>query len=249
MDERLPDLLGCTADDSLLDAGPDTLPADIGRPEPVPRSTARARLVGVGVALTGVTLLGGVALVALSAVELISGSVALAIGALVLGLVLAGTHWGWVHVAEATADALEGRQRRKLLAHRERWLRAIEPYARYEVSTGVAPDGSIEIVRACYSPVRCANDRFRFERAIERRELQEAERASAAVVERAEQLRNEAALDTERERRRYEELRDAHRAAALAGTDERDRLAALRAASEALSERINANLREPPVQG
>ena len=42
-------------------------------------------------------------------------------------------------------------------------------------------------------------------------------------------------------------MRDAYDRAALANADEQERLAAVRAASEALSEQINANLRNPPL--
>jgi hypothetical protein len=249
MAEPPADLAGCRADEALLDAEPEQLPADIGRPETMPPGRARARLVGVGVALTGGTLLGGIALAVLGVIELVSGSAGLGAAGLALGVAMVGTHWGWVHVAEATADGIERRREGELRTRRERWLAAVEPYARYEVSTRTAPDGSIEIVRVCHRPVRHGRGRFRFERTIDRRELHSADAPGAVVVERAEQLRREAALDTERERRRYEELHSAERAALLAAGDERDRQTARRAASAALSEQINANLREPPLEG
>lgn len=249
MDERPDNLVGCLADDSLLDAGEDQLPADIARPEPPAPSRARSRLVALGIALTLTTLLGGIGLLVAGVVALIGGSAAVGIGALAVGALLVATHWGWVHVAEVSANGLEQRAHRACSTRRERWLAAVEPYARYEVSTAVTSDGSIEIVRSAYRPVGCGNHRFRFERTVEQRERHRADEPAAAVTERAEQLRRQAALATDRERRGYEELRATQRAAALAGTDEQQLLAAQRAASEALSERLNANLRQPPLEG
>ena len=45
----------------------------------------------------------------------------------------------------------------------------------------------------------------------------------------------------------YETAHDAYERALLANADEQERVAAVRAASEALSERINSNLRDPPL--
>jgi hypothetical protein len=67
------------------------------------------------------------------------------------------------------------------------------------------------------------------------------------VTERAELLRRQAAQDTARERERYEAAHDAYEQAMLENADEQERLAAARAASQALSEQINTNLREPPL--
>ena len=67
------------------------------------------------------------------------------------------------------------------------------------------------------------------------------------MAERAELLRREAAADTDRERQRYEVAADAYETALLNADDEQERRAARRAASEALSQQINANLRDPPL--
>jgi hypothetical protein len=67
------------------------------------------------------------------------------------------------------------------------------------------------------------------------------------VTERAELLRRDAARETERERERYEIAADAYETALLEQGDEQERLAARRAAAAALSEQINANLRDPPL--
>ena len=74
-----------------------------------------------------------------------------------------------------------------------------------------------------------------------------ADEPAAAVTERAESLRREAALDTERERERYQIAADAYESALLDDADEQQRLLAQRAASEALSNQINSNLRDPPL--
>jgi hypothetical protein len=226
-----------------------SLPQSVGRPEPMPPpSRARARVVGIGATLTGVTLLIGIALVVAGIVDAIASSVgALAISAVVVGALLVGTHWGWVHVAEVTGEALEHRRDREVVDRRQLWLEQIQPYTRYDVTTTVDDDGSIRIVRARYEPVAAGERGFTFSRLLELEEVHSAEEPGAAVAERAELLRREAAADTERERHLYEVAADAYETALLNRDDEQQRRAAQRAASEALSEQINANLREPPL--
>ena len=246
-DAEANELVGRVADDSLLGDGA-KLPLAVGRPEPIPPSRARGRLVGVGATLTGVTLILGVGLAVFAAIELILGGVhLLGIGALALGLGLAGTHWGWVHIAEATADAIEGRQRSEITSRRHRWLQTISPYTRYEVTTDVGDDGSITICRIAYRPVRTGAHAFTFSREVEREERHPGEETAAAVAERAELLRREAARDTERERGRFEAAASTYGARLLHESDEQQRLDALRAESEALSEQINSKLRDPPL--
>lgn len=242
------DLIGRHADERLLDEDLTGLPDVVGRPEAPPPSAARRRLVGIGAAMTGLTLVAGLALIALGIVDgVTSGLGAAAIGALVIGIVLLSTHWGWVHVAEVTAVGLEGRRDRELLDHRRQWLESIEPYTRWSVSSGVAEDGSITIVTTRYRPVGCGELGFTFVREIADREVHSGEEPAAAVAERAELLRRRAAADTRREREGYEAANDIYERALLAQGDEQERLAALRATSEALSERINSHLREPPL--
>jgi hypothetical protein len=199
------------------------------------------------VTLTGVTLLIGIALTVAGVIDaIVSGVGGVAIAAVVVGVLLLGTHWGWVHVAEATGEALEHRRNSDLLGRRQLWLEQIKPYTRYDVTTTVDDDGSIRIVRARYEPV--ATERgFIFSRQVEREEVHSADERGAAVTERAELLRREAAADMERERQLYEVAADAYETALLDRDDEQERRAARRAASEALSEQINANLREPPL--
>jgi hypothetical protein len=244
----LAELIELKPDERLLGDDLEQLPVAAGRPESFPQSPARRRIVGFGATMTGVSLVGGLALIALGLVELIEGgSAALIIAAFVLGIVLASTHWGWVHVAELTANKLEERRNTSLVARRRAWLSGIEPYSRWEVSTTTGQDGSIAIVTVRYRPVARDDKTFTFVREEVGREVHSGDEPGAEVAERAELLRRQAATDTARERERYEVGRDAYQQALLASADEQERLAAVRAASEALSERINANLKDPPL--
>jgi hypothetical protein len=243
------ELVDCVPDERLLGEDLANLPAAVGRPEPLPRaSPARKRIVAVGATLTGVTLIGGIGLAIAGLIAVVvSGLGVLALVALVLGLALASTHWGWVHVAEATADGIEHRRAGEAVDRQRQWLATIKPYPHYEVITSVEPDGAIAIARIRYEPVRCGERRFTFKRSIEQQEVHSGDEPGAAVVERAELLRRQAASDTHRERERFEVVADVYETALLSADDQQQRQAARRAASQALSEQINANLREPPL--
>jgi hypothetical protein len=242
------ELVGLEPDERLMGEDLRMLPASAGHPESLPESRARRRIVGAGATLTGVSLVGGLALVVLGLVEAVTGgSVALTVAAFVLGIVLISTHWGWVHVAELTANNLEARRHTSLLDRRQAWLHAIEPYPRWEVSTSTGEDGSIAITTIRYTPVPRSEKTFTFVREETAREVHAGDEPAAVVAERAELVRRQAAADTELERERYAAARDAYQTALLAHADEQERLAAVRAASEALSERINSNLRQPPL--
>jgi hypothetical protein len=237
-----------TADERLIAGEADNLPASVGRPEPLPEpSPARKRIVAIGATMTGATLLIGIALIAAGIGEAVSNGVALAIAALAVGVALLGTHWGWVHVAEMTGNAIENRRNSAVLDRRRSWLAQIKPYTRYEVTTNVDEEGSVRIMRLRYEPVATGEGRFTFSRATELEESYCAEEPGATVTERAELLRRQAAADTERERERFELAADAYQTALMSAGDEHERRAARRAASEALSEQINANLRDPPL--
>jgi hypothetical protein len=67
------------------------------------------------------------------------------------------------------------------------------------------------------------------------------------VAERAEALRRQAAIDTERERQRWLEVAGERETEQLRREHELRIREALRAESQALSERINAHLRDPPL--
>jgi hypothetical protein len=241
-------LVGLVADERLLGEDPALLPAAVGLPQPIPPVAARRRLVGVGATLTGVTLVGGVALAILGAVELLfNGGGALAAIALVVGLVLAATHWGWVHVAEVSANGIESRSNSGVIDRRRAWLEAIAPFTHYEVTTRAGDDGSITIERVRYRPIRCGDQTFVFERIVELSEVHDGDDPAAVVAERAELLRHQAAIDTERERAAFQEQADALHWATLAEGEHRERTREQAAAARALSEQINANLREPPL--
>ena len=241
-------LLGRVADERLL-ASEESLPTALGRPAAiVPSSSARRWIVGMGATLTGVTLLLGIALLILGVVGLIgNGFGGLTAAALVAGVVLVATHWGWVHVAEWTASGLEGRREQVALEGVERWLLAIEPYTRYEVSTQVGEDGAITIARTRHEPVPTGEGRFTFVATVEHSEVHSAEEPGAVVAERAEALRRQAALDTEAARQVFERGAGDVEAERLRSESEQRVREALRAESQALSERINANLRDPPL--
>jgi hypothetical protein len=241
-------MVGLEPDERLFGDDLGQLPASVGQPESLPDSPARRRLVALGATLTGVSLIGGLALLVLGVVEALSGgSGAVTVAAFVLGALLVGTHWGWVHVAELSANNLESHRNAPLFHRRRGWLEEIEPYPRWEVSATTDENGSIAIVTVCYRPVVCSESTFTFVREEIGREVHSGDEPAATVAERAELLRHQAAADTAHERERYEAARDAYERAVLNDANEEERLAAVRAASEALSAQINSNLRDPPL--
>lgn len=241
-------LVGSLADDTLLQAGAANLPASLGRPEVLPPTRWRGPIVASGVVMTAATLLLGVALILLGVARAFSDGADILDGVLVaLGFLLAGTHWGWVHVAELTAGNIARHEGREIVDRRSRWLTAIAPYAREEVTTEVEDDGSIAIVRERYRPVPTRDGRFTFVREITAREVHPEDEPSAQVTERAELLRREAAQATAQARERYEAAADAREMAHLLNEDERERLQTRRANARALSEQINSHLQAPPL--
>jgi hypothetical protein len=242
------EFVGYAPDERLLGEDLDKLPAVLGRPETIPPSHRHRAIVGAGATLTAASLVIGVLLVLFGVIDAVaSGFDAAPIVAVVLGAVLIATHWGWVHVAELTANSLEGRSNIDVVEHRQQWLASIEPYTHFEVSTEVQDDGSIAIHSMRHRPVHAGEQRFTFVRELEHREVHPPDEPAAAVTERAEVLRREAALATEREHERYEIAADAYQTALVGREDEEQRRLARRAASEALSRQINANLRDPPL--
>lgn len=241
------ELVGRTADQRLLADG-DGLPESLGQPEEIPPWPGRRRVVATGATLTGVSLVLGVVLTIIGVIGAIAGGFGLGqVVELVAGIGLISTHWGWVHVAEITATGVENRRHGEVVDRRTRWLEEIEPYTRYEVSTAVGDDGSISIARVRYRALPSGERGFTFQRELLSTEVHSAEEPAAVVAERAESLRREAALETGRERESYQVAADAYETALLNSDDEQSRLAARRAASQALSERINSNLRDPPL--
>ncbi len=241
-------LLGRTADEKLLADDGASLPESMGRPPLFPVSRARAKLVAIGATLTGVTLFGGIALTVLGAIDGVSnGFGAVAVIALVLGVIMISTHWGWVHVAEFSANAMQARRNSEIEQERFRWLHGLEPYARYEVSTDVEDDGSLTLATVRHRPVPTAPGHFTFVRELVDPERHPDEEPAAQIAERAEHLRHEAALMTERERARFAAAAEDQQLAVLGHRDDEEHLRARRAASEALAQQINSNLRDPPL--
>jgi len=242
------EFVGREPDERLLSSDLDKLPDAVGRPETFVPSGARGRIVGTGATLTAASLVLGSLLALLGLIDAISsGFDGLSIALIAVGAILVVTHWGWVHVAELTANSIEGRGSAEVDGRRRQWLAAIEPYTHYEISTRVEDDGAITISRIAYRPTASGERRFTFTSDVDLEELHSADEPAAAVTDRAESLRREAAQDTERERERYQIAADAYEAALLDDADEQQRLLAQRAASEALSEQINTNLRDPPL--
>lgn len=242
------DVLGREPDERLLRADLRQLPASLGEPPaPPPESAARRQVVRLGATMTGVTLIGGTALALAGLIELIANGGLVWLVALVLGLVLVGTHWGWVHVAELTGNSIEARRSASLQERQRHWLLEIEPYPRWEVSTSADEDGSITILTTCHRPVPAGERSFTFVREQVGREVHTADEPAARVAERAELLRREAAATTIRAKEDFEAARDAYEEALMVRDDEHQRRAALQAASQALSERINTHLRDPPL--
>jgi hypothetical protein len=152
-----------------------------------------------------------------------------------------------VHVAELSGNAIESRRHASLEELRSHWLLEIEPYPRWEVSASADEDGSITIATVCHRPVPRGDQTFTFVREEVAREVHSADEPAAAVAERAELLRREAAADTRRAREDFEAARNAYEETLMVRDDEQQRRAALQAASQALSERINTHLRDPPL--
>jgi hypothetical protein len=242
------DLIGLEADERLLGGDVAALPGSVGEPPAeLPESAARRHVVRTGATLTGVSLVGGLALGLLGLIELLSEGGVLWFLVLIVGVVLVTTHWGWVHVAELAGNRIQGHRSAASDAARRDWLRGLEPYPRWEVTTIAGDDGSITILTTCHRPQRCSDRTFSFAREEVDREIHSGEEPAAVVSERAELLRRQAAADTAAAREEYAVAREAYEQALLTRDDEEQRTAALRAASQALAERINANLRDPPL--
>ncbi len=244
------DLIRREPDERLLGEDLPALPESAGAPAPLRQVAARRLIVGAGATLTAVSLLVGIVLSVVGVASTVAGGLhALSAAELAVGLVLMATHWGWVHVAEAAAGSVQQRGNRDAASRRREWLHSIEPYPRLSVQTEAAPDGAITILTLRHRPVPSGSHSFTFAREILAREVHPGSDPAAAVSERAELLRRRAAAVTASERERFETVRDALAHSTLTREDECQRRAALRAESQALSEQINANLRDEPLDG
>jgi hypothetical protein len=178
---------------------------------------------------------------------LVNGGGAFAAVVAVLGILLAGTHWGWVHVAEYIGLTIDERAKREADARRRDWLAAIEPYPRFSVTTSVLDDASTRIECVRYRPILTAAHTFTFLRETDTEKTYETHVPTEVIATTVETMRRHARLETDHLRELWEAASTAYAATLADADDEQQRLAAERAAATALSEHINASLLEPPL--
>lgn len=240
--------LGVRADRRLLHEDADALPDGERHRAVAVASRRRDALVAVGSLLTGTTLVVG-------ALTALYGGARLSFGArgavdvvlLIVGLLLAGTHWGWVHLAEYAGVSLDDRRRRDADTRTEDWLAAVEPYPRLSVRTAVLDDASIRVERVRHRPVLTGRGTFTFAAQPDGGTVYPPETSAAVIAEGVETMRREARLQTDRVRGGWEAASTAYAAAVLDASGDEEHLAAQRAAATALSEHLNASLLEPPL--
>jgi hypothetical protein len=240
--------LGVQGDRRLLDADLEDLPETGPRPLPARSSGRHDRLVAVGSVMTAGTLIAGVAATLYGGAELVfaSGGTLQAL-AVVIGLLLVATHWGWVHVAEYVGLTIDQRQRREGEEREQAWLATVAPYPRFGVRTRVLTDASTRIERILYQPVLTEHHTFTFAREVAAQRTYGADAAAADIAATAESMRRQARLETDRQRALWEAAATAYGAALHSADDDQQRLAAQHAAASALSEHLNASLLEPPL--
>jgi hypothetical protein len=240
--------LGVAPDGRLLNEDVINLPMAEQYHEPAISTHKHERLVAAGSLLTGATLIGGSAMILFGGWDLLfNGGGAFAVVLAVIGILLVGTHWGWVHVAEYIGLTIDERQRRAAETRRRDWLGSIQPYPRFSVSTSVLDDASTRVERVLHRPVITGQDTFTFVRQTDAEETYDADTPAAVIATSVETMRRKARLETDRLRGLWEAASSAYEAALLSAGDDQQRLAAQRAASTALSEHINASLLEPPL--
>ena len=246
--EGMTRFLGVAADSRLLDQDRFNLPAAEQSLEPPISRHEHDRLVIAGSTLTGVSLVVGMLFVLYGGSQVLfndGGVVDLVLAG--LGVLLAATHWGWVHVAEYAGLTIDERYERSAEGRRQDWLSSIQPYPRFSVSTSVLDDGSTRIERVLHQPVLTERHTFTFVRKPEAVKLYDADVAAEVLASAVETMRRQARLDTDRLRTVWEAVSTAYAAALFDADDEQQRVAAQRAAASALSEHINESLREPPL--
>jgi hypothetical protein len=240
--------LGVPADRRLLDEDLVNLPAAEQYHEPAVVTHKHDRLVAAGSLLTGTTLIGGGALMLYGGWEAIfNGGGALDLLVAVVGILLVATHWGWVHVAEYLGVTIDERANRTQDARRQEWLEAIQPYPRFSVSTVVLDDASTRIERVLHRPVLTAHNAFTFVRETEAEKTYDADAPAEVIASSVEEMRRQARIETDRTRGLWEAASSAYAATLSSTDDDKQRLAAQRAAAVALSEHINKSLLEPPL--
>ena len=240
--------LGVPADAKLLGEDLYGLSEAPLRPVSVVLTNTHNRLVTAGSVMTAATLIGGVLLAIYGGEQLVAGDgggLALALG--VIGLLLIGTHWGWVHVAEYVGLGLDERQERANRQREQAWLETVAPYARFTIRTAVMSDAAIAVERVVYRPVITSQHTFTFDRVTEAVDAFDADTPAHVIADRVETLRREARLETDRMSELWNAASTAYDAALLDADDDQQQLAARRAAAVALSQHINASLLEPPL--
>src|SRR5437660_629123 len=198
--------LGVAADRRLLDEDLFNLPDAERRQAPIAISThTHDRLVAAGTLLTGATLIAGVAMLLFGGWQLLfeSGGAAYAVLA-VIGILLAGTHWGWVHVAEYAGLTIDEHQRRIADEHVQAWLATIHPYPRFSVSTRVLDDASTRVERILHQPVLTAQQTFTFVREVDAEQTYDAHASAEVIATNVELMRRQARLETDRLRELWE---------------------------------------------
>ncbi len=240
--------LGVPPDRRLLDEDLANLPEAEQHHEPAITTEGHDRLVAAGSLLTGVTLIGGLALLLYGGVQLLfngGGAVSAVIAA--IGLLLAGTHWGWVHVAEYAGLTIDAHQQHEIEGRELAWLATVEPYPRFSISTSVLDDASTRVERTLHRPVLTGQHTFTFARETDAETTFDSHAPTEAIATAVETMRRQARLETDRLRELWEAASSAYAAASLSAEDDQQRLAARRAAATALSEHINTSLLEPPL--
>lgn len=240
--------LGVSPDPQLLDDDLINLPS-AEQPRESPVSTQRHdRLVAAGSALTGVSLIGGATLLLWAGWRLLfHGGGAFDVVLAGIGLVLAATHWGWVHVAEYAGLTIDARQANETEVHRKQWLATIEPYPRFSVATSVGDDGTVRVQRFLHRPVLTDRSTFTFVRESDLEHVHEVDAPAEVIAADVETMRRQARVQTDRMKGLWDTVSTAYSTALLAAHDDQQRLAAHRAAALALSEHINASLLEVPL--
>jgi hypothetical protein len=240
--------LGVAPDPQLLDHDLINLPNAEQYQEPAVSTRRHESLVTAGSVLTGVTLVGGVALLLYGGWRLLfDGGGALDAVLAGIGLLLAATHWGWVHVAEYVGLTIDARQADETDARRGRWLATIEPYPRFSVATSVAEDATTSVQRFLHRPVLTERNTFTFVRETDLEHTHPADASAEVIATDVEAMRRQARLQTDRMRDLWDAASTAYSAALLNAQDDQERLAAQRAAARALSEHINASLLDAPL--
>ena len=240
--------LGVAADRRLLEEDLLNLPDAEQHHESAVSTHRHDRLVAAGSLLTGVTLIGGAVMVLYGGWQLLfNGGGAIDAVLAVIGMLLAGTHWGWVHVAEYVGLTIDEHQQRSTDARRREWLAGIQPYPRFSVSTSVLDDASTRIERILHQPVLTAQHTFTFVRQTEAETTYNADTPAAVIAAAVETMRRQARLDTDRLRELWEAAATTYAATLSSADDDQQRVAAQRAAAVALSEHINASLLETPL--